>query len=262
MNLGRGSHGPAVSTCRRCGAKATGGPSAKPTGRWCSGRDSAPRGTAESGRASVAARGSVSTRRFESGATIFVQGHGVTSSFSRSATVPSLHRSPGEHPGHGVRSPNVSVQGPVKTEATATTPATGKRSSVSRETRALRSAAVASFWAIACAPIAFGKARCAMAQVLGIPCPGCGMTRAILLLGHGDVMASLRMHPVAVPNALASVLIMVATVWVTATDGTPVALLHRRIGRIALATLVAVQLAVIGVWVARMLGALGGPVAV
>jgi hypothetical protein len=70
------------------------------------------------------------------------------------------------------------------------------------------------------------------------------------------------MHPVAVPNALASVLIMVATVWVTATDGTPVALLHHRIGRIALTTLVAVQLAVIGVWVARMLGALGGPVAV
>lgn len=148
-----------------------------------------------------------------------------------------------------IDSPSVKLRGLLETGAT------GKA-------RALRAAGVAIAWSIACLPLVFGKAHCAMAQTLGIPCPGCGMTRAMLMLGRGDVVGSLRMHPMAVPNALAALLAMVATVWVTALDGSPMTLLRRKIGRIAIAALIAVQVAILGVWIARMLGALGGAVAV
>lgn len=35
---------------------------------------------------------------------------------------------------------------------------------------------------------------CAARYFLGIPCPGCGMTRALLALLRGDVIASLKYH--------------------------------------------------------------------
>ena len=35
---------------------------------------------------------------------------------------------------------------------------------------------------------------CPVLQALGIPCPGCGLTRATLLLLHGDVRRSLNYH--------------------------------------------------------------------
>ncbi len=35
---------------------------------------------------------------------------------------------------------------------------------------------------------------CPILQSLGIPCPGCGLTRATFLLLHGDLRASLRYH--------------------------------------------------------------------
>jgi hypothetical protein len=101
-----------------------------------------------------------------------------------------------------------------------------------------------------------------MAEVFGVPCPGCGMTRAILLLLRGEVAASLHMHPLAVPSGLASLLFMFATVWTTASLGTPIALWGTRFGRASVATFAAVQLAILGLWVARMLGFWGGPVQV
>jgi hypothetical protein len=39
---------------------------------------------------------------------------------------------------------------------------------------------------------------CAFQVVTGRPCPGCGMTRAMLHLAQGDVVGSLRMHPVGI----------------------------------------------------------------
>ncbi len=137
-----------------------------------------------------------------------------------------------------------------------------ERSSLSRGTRARRAVGVAMVWALGYLPVALGSARCPMAEILGTPCPGCGMTRAMTLLWHGDVMGSLRMHPLAVPSAFASLFVMAATVAITAADGTPLRLFQRRIGRVALATFVAIQVALVGVWLARMLGALGGPVPV
>ena len=44
--------------------------------------------------------------------------------------------------------------------------------------------------------------QCGFRYVLGADCPGCGMTRAMAALLHGDLRASLRWHPLALPFAL------------------------------------------------------------
>src|SRR5262245_14650085 len=44
--------------------------------------------------------------------------------------------------------------------------------------------------------------RCPIAELLGVPCPGCGLTRAALALATGDVARALSLHPlspIAVP---------------------------------------------------------------
>ncbi len=43
---------------------------------------------------------------------------------------------------------------------------------------------------------------CASQHLLGVPCPGCGFTRALVALARGDLGASLGFHPVAVPLLL------------------------------------------------------------
>jgi len=35
---------------------------------------------------------------------------------------------------------------------------------------------------------------CLLQDVFGIPCPGCGMTRAFLFLGHGDIRSALALN--------------------------------------------------------------------
>ncbi|MEZ5330513.1 MAG: DUF2752 domain-containing protein [Thermoanaerobaculia bacterium] len=38
---------------------------------------------------------------------------------------------------------------------------------------------------------------CIYRRTTGMPCPGCGMTRAVVDLAHGDLAAAVRAHPVA-----------------------------------------------------------------
>jgi hypothetical protein len=84
---------------------------------------------------------------------------------------------------------------------------------------------------------------CPFHAVTGLPCPGCGMTRAFLLLGQLRIDAALSAHPLA-PGLL------LAMLWTLA--GTPG---RARVPRDAVA---AVLLAVVvGVWLARLL--LGAP---
>ena len=54
-----------------------------------------------------------------------------------------------------------------------------------------------------------------MRHTLGIPCPGCGLSRAVGALLHGDVEASLKFHAFA-PIFLIS-LILIGAVWVLPT---------------------------------------------
>jgi len=58
-----------------------------------------------------------------------------------------------------------------------------------------RSLIVATFAGIFAAIVGFHLPFCPMASVFGVPCPGCGLTRATLALAHGDVQHALELHP-------------------------------------------------------------------
>lgn len=42
-----------------------------------------------------------------------------------------------------------------------------------------------------------GSTLCPVAALTGTPCPGCGMTRAVVALARGDLSAAWRWHPLA-----------------------------------------------------------------
>ncbi len=128
--------------------------------------------------------------------------------------------------------------------------------------RVLRASGVAAVWALAILPVATGWQRCAIATLLHRPCPGCGMTRAILLLADGRVEESLRMHALAVPVLLMGVFFMLSTVWTTLAIGTPLTLYRGRLGRVTLAAMAIVYGAAFALWGARCFGLFGGPVPV
>ena len=91
---------------------------------------------------------------------------------------------------------------------------------------------------------------CLLRLGLGVPCPLCGMTRATLALVHGDVVAASRWHPGVVPlGALAMVTVVVA---LAAEERTWRAFVRRA----SLAT----GVGLVVIWLARALGAFGGPV--
>lgn len=46
--------------------------------------------------------------------------------------------------------------------------------------------------------------QCPFRAILGIPCPGCGMTRALVCLLHGDLKSSLYYHPMLIFTGLAA----------------------------------------------------------
>jgi len=56
---------------------------------------------------------------------------------------------------------------------------------------------------------------CLSHELLGIDCPFCGMTRSFVALAHGDLGASLRLHP-AGPLLFISMIVLVVAVLVTA----------------------------------------------
>lgn len=113
----------------------------------------------------------------------------------------------------------------------------------------------------AAALIFLGLLPCPVAFALRIPCPGCGMTRATLALLRGDLAGMFRLHPLAPlvllflggylgGNALGFVL-RGRWGWV-----------DERLGRRSNALLWAFVALVLGVWILRFAGLLGGPVPV
>jgi hypothetical protein len=88
------------------------------------------------------------------------------------------------------------------------------------------------------------------------------MTRALALLARGEITASFRMHALAVPAALAGLLVAASSAWATWTTGSPSEVHRTLLGRCAIGAVVVVYVATIVLWGARTLGAFGGPVAV
>ncbi len=103
---------------------------------------------------------------------------------------------------------------------------------------------------------------CPLALFAGLPCPGCGLTRATLALLHGDMGAALRFHPlvlVLMPLFAAAMLkVLVDYVRGSELTPTPAWWTGRAVTWVATALLVAV----VGVWLLRFAGWLGGPVPV
>jgi hypothetical protein len=114
---------------------------------------------------------------------------------------------------------------------------------------------------------------CPTAALLGLPCPGCGLTRATLALLRGDAQTAFALHPmvfVAVPGLI---LISVASGaralgWrggmpeVSSRSGSARAPRRPQMNQwIALGAALLIAL-LLAVWVARWFGAFGGPVPV
>jgi hypothetical protein len=125
-----------------------------------------------------------------------------------------------------------------------------------------RAAAAAAAWAVIAFTVFVVRPPCPIATLLGVPCPSCGMTRALLLLATGHTHASWRMHPLAAPAFLATALLAVSTLRAAWTTGNPSAVRGTGLGRVAVALAAIVYAASLGLWVARQLGALGGPASV
>jgi hypothetical protein len=133
-----------------------------------------------------------------------------------------------------------------------TAPSTARRNAV----------LVSLVWLAAALPFVTGLASCPTARLFHVACPGCGMTRALVSLARGDVAASIAMHPLALPTALAQVALAIATVAATLARGAPWAVKDTRAGRAVLVALAVVLALDVGLWAVRMHGGLGGPVPV
>lgn len=121
---------------------------------------------------------------------------------------------------------------------------------------------MAAIWLVTAVPVVLGVSRCPVAQFLHEPCPGCGMTRAIELLVHGEVGASFAMHPLAVPTLLVQLVFAILTVVVTLRRGSPFVLWQVRAARVTVYAAAIVFGLDLLLWIARFCGAANGPVPV
>jgi hypothetical protein len=88
------------------------------------------------------------------------------------------------------------------------------------------------------------------------------MQRAVHLALHGDLAASLAMNPLAIPIALSAFAVALATVLLTLTRGSPVALLESRAARVSVLAFVLFEALSVVLWALRFAGFFGGPVSV
>jgi hypothetical protein len=106
-----------------------------------------------------------------------------------------------------------------------------------------------------------GFPLCPMAGSLGIPCPGCGLTRATLALLRGDVRQALHFHPLVWLLAPLFVVFVSAAVRELLRDPArprrPSRVPWYGVGTNVAATLLLVV--TLGVWLARFGGYFGGP---
>jgi Protein of unknown function (DUF2752) len=106
-----------------------------------------------------------------------------------------------------------------------------------------------------------GFPLCPMAGSLGIPCPGCGLTRATLALLHGDVRAALRFHPLVWLLTPLFVSFVGSAVWQLLRDPAAPRPASRVRWNTPALNVAAVLLLVLtlSVWLARFAGYFGGP---
>ena len=106
-----------------------------------------------------------------------------------------------------------------------------------------------------------GVQTCPTAATLGVPCPGCGLTRATLAAARGDFAEAFTLHPLfwLISPVLIGLLLAVALGYIRGRTALPY--LDRVSPRTITIVGVAFSLLTFGVWLARFYGAFGGPVA-
>ena len=124
-----------------------------------------------------------------------------------------------------------------------------------------RSLVVAAIGGVFAAIVSFRLPFCPLASVLGVPCPGCGLTRATLALMRGDLQHALELHPL---------VFVLAPLFLWAVSSAAIGYVRgpraARPARLWLASSLVTALAslllliTLGVWGARFLGYFGGPV--
>jgi hypothetical protein len=102
---------------------------------------------------------------------------------------------------------------------------------------------------------------CPLAGTFGIPCPGCGLTRATLALLRGDLRGALELHPLVWLLTPLFVGFSLAMAWELVRD--PAQARRKSLigftGRGTNAMLIGVLALSISVWLARFAGYFGGP---
>ena len=126
------------------------------------------------------------------------------------------------------------------------------------ESRLFRSALVVATWALVPLSVLVGKQTCTIAATLHRPCPGCGLTRATLLLMHGQLRESLAMHPLAVPILLCWGLFAFVTIRATWREGVPWFFYRERFGKAVIVATSVAYVALIVLWALREHGMFGG----
>ena len=103
-------------------------------------------------------------------------------------------------------------------------------------------------WALARFDVLPHVTLCMFERVTGRPCPGCGMTRAMLRLSQGDVAGSLRMHPLGVVLAGLFFATLAGTAVGYVRGGDPVIRFLERRGAPFVVSLI---LLLVGTWIVR-----------
>jgi len=126
-----------------------------------------------------------------------------------------------------------------------------------------RSLIVAMFAGIFGAIVALRMPFCPLASVFGVPCPGCGLTRATLALAHGDLEHALELHPLVFVLAPLFVWAMSSAALSYVRGPRPARPMRRWLASRTVTVLASLlMLATLGVWGARFFGYFGGPVPV
>jgi hypothetical protein len=103
---------------------------------------------------------------------------------------------------------------------------------------------------------------CAVATLTHHPCPGCGSTRAVLALVHGDLDGMLRTNPFG--PFMAGVLAVLVYQAITSMlfDGDFRRVAGGQSGKVLTRIVVVIAALETALWIARFCGAFGGPVPV
>lgn len=124
-----------------------------------------------------------------------------------------------------------------------------------------RALTVAAIMAPLFAAILIDMPMCPTAATFGIPCPGCGLTRATLAALHGHFGEAFHLHPLVFLVTPVYAFVITSLSWSYVRGG-----MHRlpskRASVIASVGAFVFLILVMGVWVSRFFGAFGGPVPV